>query len=189
MELKRIVVASSNKGKIAEIKDIFKGVEIISMSELGFNGDIEEYGTSFSENAEIKAKFISEKFNCVALADDSGLCVEALGLAPGIFSARFSGLGDKGNRDLLLKELDGIDNRSAYFESSVCLYFPDGKKLFGNGRTYGKILLAEEGKNGFGYDCLFYSLDLNKSFGLATAQEKNFVSHRFRALSNLRNLL
>ena len=189
MELKRIVVASGNKGKIAEINQIFKGVEIVSMHELGFDGDIDETGSTFKENAEIKAKFIAEKFSLPALADDSGLCVDYLDGAPGIYSARFSGGGDAENRKLLLKKLEGVKERGAHFQSAVCLYFPDGKKLFGEGRTYGTILECEVGTNGFGYDSLFLSDDLNKSFGQASAEEKNSVSHRYRALCDLRNKL
>ncbi len=189
MELKKIVVASGNKGKIREIREIFTGVEIVSMQELGFDGDIEETGKTFKENAKIKARFIAEKYNLPALADDSGLCVTALYGAPGIYSARFSGEGEKANRALLLKRLQGITDRSAYFESAVCLYLPNGKTYFGEGRTYGKILQEEIGENGFGYDCLFFSDDLKKSFGLATAEEKNSVSHRYRALEDLRSKL
>lgn len=189
MELKKIVVASGNKGKIAEIKAIFNDVEIIPMSELGFDGDIEETGNSFKENAMIKAKTVSKALNLPALSDDSGLCVESLHGAPGIYSARFSGEGDKGNRDLLLKRLENINDRRAYFESAVCLYFPDGKTYFGKGRTYGRILQEEMGENGFGYDCLFFSDDLKKSFGLATEDEKNSVSHRYRALCDLKKKL
>ena len=186
MKLDKIIVASGNKGKIREIREIFTGVEIVSMQELGFSDDINETGKTFKENAKIKAKTIAAKFNMPALADDSGLCVEALHGAPGIYSARFSGEGDKANRDLLLKRLSNITDRKAYFESAVCLYFPNGKKFFGEGRTYGRILQEEIGENGFGYDCLFYSDDLKKSFGLASAEEKNSVSHRYRALPDLR---
>lgn len=189
MELKKIIVASGNAHKIAEIKSIFTGAEIISMHDMGFDGDIPETGKTFKENAEIKAKFIAEKFNCPALADDSGLCAHYLNGAPGIYSARFSGGGDGENRKLLLKKLDGIKNRNAHFQCAVCLYFPDGITLFGEGAVYGHILESEEGENGFGYDSLFYSDDLKKSFGKATAEEKNGVSHRFRALTDLRSKL
>lgn len=189
MELTKIAVASGNANKIREIKQIFGGVEIISMHELGFDGDIPETGATFEENAEIKAKFIAEKFCLPALADDSGLCVNALGGAPGIYSARFSGKGEKENRKLLLKKLEGALDRGAHFESAVCLYFPDGKAYFGKGATYGDILFEETGENGFGYDSLFFSSDLNKSFGLATSEEKNSVSHRYRALCDLRSRL
>ena len=189
MKLKKIVVASGNAGKIAEIRAIFRGVEIISMDELGFDGDIEETGDTFKENAEIKARTIAKLYDMPALSDDSGLCVDMLDGAPGIYSARFSGGGPAENRKLLLKRLDGITDRGAHFESAVCLCFPNGKTKFGHGATYGSILQEEIGNNGFGYDCLFFSKDLNKSFGLASAEEKNSVSHRYRALCDLRNKL
>lgn len=186
MELKKIVVASSNEGKIAEIKSIFTGIEIVSMHELGFTDEIEETGKSFKENAKIKAETVAKRFSLPALSDDSGLCVEALHGAPGIYSARFSGEGPAENRKLLLKRMEHVYDRRAYFESAVCLCLPDGKTYFGQGRTYGKILYEEIGTNGFGYDSLFFSDDLKKSFGLATDEEKNGVSHRFRALADLR---
>lgn len=189
MELKKIAVASGNAHKIDEIKSIFKGVKIISMHELGFDGDIPETGVTFKENALLKAEFIAKKFNIPALADDSGLCVDALDGAPGIYSARFSGGGDCENRKLLLKKLDGIENRKARFESAVCLCLPDGKAFFGEGKVYGNILKCEEGENGFGYDSLFYCNDLKKGFGTASPEEKNSVSHRYRALCDLREKL
>ena len=189
MKLEKIVVASSNAGKIAEIKSIFIGVEIVSMQELGFTDDIEETGKTFKENAKIKAETIAKRFSLPALSDDSGLCVDALHGAPGIYSARFSGEGPAENRKLLLKRMEHITDRRAHFESAVCLCLPDGKTYFGQGKTYGRILYEEIGTNGFGYDCLFYSDDLKKSFGLATEEEKNGVSHRFRALADLRSKL
>lgn len=189
MKLDKIVVASGNKGKIKEIQQIFTDAEIIPMRELGFDGDIEETGVTFSENAIIKAEFISRKFCLPVLADDSGLCVDALGGAPGIRSARFSGKGESANRKLLLQKLEGSEDRCAHFTSAVCLYFPDGNYILGEGKTYGKILTEEVGENGFGYDSLFYSDDLKKSFGQATDEEKNSVSHRYRALCDLRNKL
>lgn len=186
---KKIVVASGNKHKIEEIAQILCDYEIIPMSEAGFSGEIEENGKSFRENALIKAKAVADALGCAALADDSGLCVDYLGGAPGIYSARFSGEGDKANRALLLKKLEGADDRRAYFECAMCLYRPDGRTLFGTGRTYGHILEEEIGNNGFGYDCLFYSDDLKKSFGEASEEEKNGVSHRSRALADLRSRL
>lgn len=189
MELSKIVVASGNAGKINEIKAIFSGVEIVSMHELGFDEEIEETGNSFKENAKIKAERVAKALNLPALSDDSGLCVESLRGAPGIYSARFSGEGDAGNRKLLLRRMEHISDRRAYFESAVCLCLPNGKTYFGEGRTYGKILYEEIGKNGFGYDSLFFSDDLKKSFGLASEEEKNSVSHRYRALCALREKL
>ena len=189
MKLEKIVVASSNEGKIAEIKSIFTDVEIVSMQELGFTDEIEETGKSFKENAKIKAETIAKKFSLPALSDDSGLCVDGLNGAPGIYSARFSGEGPAANRKLLLKRMEHVSDRRAHFESAVCLCLPNGKTYFGQGKTYGRILFEEIGTNGFGYDCLFYSDDLKKSFGLATEEEKNGVSHRFRALKDLRSKL
>ncbi len=184
-----IVVASGNAHKIDEIGDILKGYKIISMKDAGFDGDIVEDGKTFKENALIKARTVAEALHVTALADDSGLCVDVLGGAPGIYSARFSGEGDAGNRALLLKRLEGLDDRRAHFECAVCMYSPGGKTLFGVGKTYGRILFEERGDNGFGYDSLFYSDDLEKSFGEASEEEKNGVSHRFRALEDLRSKL
>lgn len=189
MNLKKIVVASTNAGKISEIKSIFSDFEIVAMSELGFFDDIEETGSTFSENAEIKARTVAEKFNLPALADDSGLCVDALGGAPGIYSARYSGHGAAENRKKLLSELAGVTDRRAHFQSAVCLAFPNGAIISAEGATYGTILFEETGDKGFGYDSLFLSDDLGKPFGVVDEDVKNTVSHRFRALSALRNKL
>lgn len=186
--MERIIVASKNEGKIREIKDIFKDkFEIIPMKDIGFNEDIEETGTTFFENSYIKASYIAKKVNENVLADDSGLCVEYLNGAPGVYSARFAGEhgNDKDNIKRLLKELDGVENRNAKFCSSVVLFKKDGSHIEGFGETFGRILFEEEGSNGFGYDPVFYSFDLEKSFGLATEEEKNRVSHRYRALLDL----
>ena len=185
MEISELIAASGNEGKIREIQKIFKGARIIPMHEAGFNEEIEETGSSFRENALIKAKAVSRALGKPALADDSGLCVDFLGGAPGIYFARFSGEGEKANRELLLRRMKDAHDRSAHFECAVCLYFPDGRMLFGVGRTDGHILEQECGKHGFGYDSLFYSDDLSKSFGEATEREKNKVSHRARALKDL----
>ena len=189
MEKTKIIVASGNAHKLQEIAEILTDFELVSMREAGFDGDIDETGSTFKENAFIKAKFIAEKFNMPALADDSGLCVDALDGAPGVYSARYSGGGDKQNRALLLKNLENAATRTARFKSAVCLYFPDGKTVYGEGACEGRILNEETGENGFGYDCIFYCNELKKSFGSATAEEKNKVSHRFRALNNLKNKL
>lgn len=189
--MEKLIVASNNKGKIKEIKEILKDVyEIVPMGEAGFNEEIEENGSTFFENALIKAKAVSAALGVNALADDSGLCVDALGGAPGIYSARFSGVhgDDAANRKKLLSELKNLknpDERKARFVSSVVLYKRDGEVVSGMGETHGIIGFKEEGENGFGYDSLFVSDDLGKSFGLATAEEKNAVSHRKRALIDL----
>ena len=186
-EKKQLVVASGNAHKIREISEIFTDFEVVSQKQAGFDEDVEETGTTFMENAIIKARAASKALGIPTLADDSGLCVEALDGAPGVYSARYCGEHgkDKENRDLLLKNLDGVENRRAYFACALALVYPNGDVLTAEGRTYGNILLAEQGEGGFGYDCIFESEDLKKSFGIATAEEKNTVSHRFRALQSL----
>ena len=186
-EKKQLVVASGNAHKIREISEIFTDFEVVSQKQAGFDEDVEETGATFMENAIIKAQAASKALGIPTLADDSGLCVEALDGAPGVYSARYCGEHgkDKENRDLLLKNLDGVENRRAYFACALALVYPNGDVLTAEGRTYGNILLAEQGEGGFGYDCIFESEDLKKSFGIATAEEKNTVSHRFRALQSL----
>ena len=181
---KRLVVATGNAHKLREIAEIFTDFDVVSQKQMGFLEEVEENGTTFAENALIKARAAAKALGCIALADDSGLCVDALGGAPGIFSARYAGEhgSDKANRDLLLKNMENITDRTAYFISAIALVYPDGKELVAEGRTYGKVLYEEQGNGGFGYDCIFESDDLKKSFGLATAEEKNAVSHRFRGL-------
>ena len=187
--MEKIVVASGNKGKLREIAEIFRGAEVVSMKEAGFVGDIEENGATFEENALIKAKAVCQTLGAPALADDSGLCVDALDGAPGVYSARYAGGhgDDAANNALLLKNLSGKaeGERTAYFESCVALCLPDGRSFTASGRTYGKILSVPEGENGFGYDPLFFSDELGKSFGIASAEEKNAVSHRAKALAAL----
>lgn len=186
----RLVVASGNKNKLREIAEIFTDFEVVSQKEMGFDEDVEETGKTFAENALIKARAASKALGMVALADDSGICVDALGGAPGVYSARYCGHhgSDKENRDLLLKNLEGVENRGAYFQSAIALVYPDGRELLAEGRTNGVILTEEVGEGGFGYDCIFFSDDLQKSFGVASAEEKNAVSHRFRALQALLQL-
>lgn len=194
MKLETLIVATGNKHKLQEIQAIFKDVRVVSAREAGYLGDPEETGATFEENAVIKARAAAEELNLPALADDSGLCVAALGDAPGIYSARYAGGhgDDKKNREKLLADLGDEKNRAAYFRSAAALCFPQsmgGKTVTATGDTHGRILTREEGENGFGYDCLFYSDDLCKSFGVASAEEKNAVSHRFRALTALKEKL
>lgn len=194
MKLETLIVATGNKHKLQEIQAIFKDVRVVSAREAGYLGDPEETGATFEENAIIKARAAAEALNLPVLADDSGLCVAALGGAPGIYSARYAGGhgDDKKNREKLLAELGDEKNRAAYFRSAAALCFPQsmgGKTVTATGDTHGRILTREEGENGFGYDCLFYSDDLCKSFGVASAEEKNAVSHRFRALTALKEKL
>ena len=188
MEKTKLVVATGNAHKLREIAEIFTDYEVVSQKQMGFDEDVEETGATFAENALIKARAASKALDCIALADDSGLCVDALDGAPGVYSARYCGHhgDDKANRDLLLENMKDITDRRAHFTSAIALVYPGGKEIVVEGRTYGKILYEERGEGGFGYDCLFESDDLHKSFGLATAEEKNAVSHRFRGLQALR---
>lgn len=189
-EKQRLVVASGNAHKLREIAEIFTEFEVLSQKQMGFDGEVEETGKTFVENALIKARAACKALGCVTLADDSGLCVEALGGAPGIYSARYCGRhgSDAENRATLLQNMQGVTNRRAYFHSAIALVYPDGRELFAEGKTHGRILEKEDGTGGFGYDPLFFSDDLKKSFGKATAEEKNAVSHRFRALQTMRKL-
>ena len=189
--MKKLIVASGNRGKLKEIAEILRNrYDVVPMAEAGYTEDVEETGNTFYENALLKATAVSEALGCDALADDSGLCVDALGGAPGIYSARFSGVhgDDAANRKKLLSELKNLknpDERKAKFVSSVVLYKRGGEIVSGMGETHGIIGFKQEGENGFGYDSLFVSDDLGKSFGVATAEEKNAVSHRKRALIDL----
>lgn len=183
----RLVVASGNAHKLREIAEIFTQFEVVSQKQMGFDEDVEETGMTFAENALIKARAACKALGYMVLADDSGLCVDALNGAPGVFSARYCGHhgSDAENRKILLKNMQGITDRKAHFTSAIALVYPDGKELLAEGSTYGVILEKEDGEGGFGYDPLFFSDDLQKSFGKATAEEKNAVSHRFRALQNM----
>ncbi len=185
----KLVAATGNRNKLREMREILAGHEVLSAKEAGFEGDVEETGKTFLENALLKAHAVASRTGLPALADDSGLCVEALGGAPGIYSARYSGGGDAENRALLLRNLAGKGDRRAYFACAVALVFPDGRELCAEGRAYGTITEEERGGGGFGYDPLFLSDDLGVTFAEASEEEKNAVSHRGRALSNLVKLL
>lgn len=188
----KLVIASNNGHKVREIKKIlgrfFK--EIVTIKELGLDIDPEETGNTFEENSLIKAKAVCLTSGLPALADDSGLCVNALGGAPGVYSARFAGIeqNDEKNIDKLLDELKDCMDRTAEFVTVVTLVYPDGKVLSAKGRTEGEITYERKGTGGFGYDPVFYSRELNKTFGEATEEEKNAVSHRGKALESLKKI-
>ena len=184
----KIVLASNNKDKLKEIREMLTDFEVISCKEAGFVGDIEEDGNSFYENALIKAKTVSKALNLPALADDSGICVTALNGEPGIYSARYAGDGiDEHNNALLLQNLKDKNDRSAKYVCCMVYYNVDGSISWAEGETHGYILESPVGTNGFGYDPLFFSSDLNKPMGLASADEKNSISHRFRALEKIKD--
>ena len=188
----KLVIASNNQHKIEEIKAVLNGKfeEITTLDDERIVCDPEENGKTFLENALIKARATAEHTNKVVLADDTGLCVNALNGRPGVHSARYASAHDSvANRRKLLAELEGVTYRSAYFTTVVVLLYPDGKVLTGEGRVHGKIIEEENGSNGFGYDCIFYSDELGKTFGQASTEEKLTVSHRSRALKDLLNKL
>ena len=194
--MQTIVLASANQHKIKEFKKILKEFNIITMKDIGFSDEIIENGETFAQNAEIKSSKIHEfcvknGLNYMVLADDSGLIVNSLNGEPGVFSARYSGEhgNDKANRDKVISNLENFMDRSASFICSLCLIKENGEKILAEGRTDGIILNHEEGYDGFGYDCIFFSEDLGKTFGCASEEEKNSVSHRGRALKELREKL
>ncbi len=192
---KNIIVASNNSHKIKEIKAILCDYEILTLKDIGFTQEIEENGNSFEENAKLKALCVRNyinggKFgNYIVLADDSGLCVKSLGGAPGIYSSRYSGKGDEANRQKVLDGLKESDDRSAYFNCTIALSMPDGKVEVVSGKTYGVIACKKIGDESFGYDPLFFSTALGKTFGEATEEEKNKVSHRRYALEEAKKIL
>lgn len=192
--MKTIVLASNNKHKIKEIKEILGNVNILSLEEIGYRDEIEETGSTFEENATIKAeaihKFLKEKnLSYPVMADDSGLCCEGLNGSPGVYSARYAGNhDDKANREKVIKELKG-KTKEAYFVCDIVYIDEEGKKKNYVGKTYGEIIEEEKGRTDFGYDCIFYSKDLKKTFGEAEEEEKNEVSHRRRAIEELKKEL
>lgn len=192
-----LIIASNNKHKVEEISTILAGKfdSIKSLAEANIVCDPDESGATFLENALIKANAVGKLCNCAVLADDTGLCVDALGGKPGIFSARYAATAECGahddaaNRKKLLQDLRGAQNRSAHFECVVVLRYPNGKLLSATGKVNGRILTEEHGTNGFGYDSLFFADDLQKTFAEADSHEKNAVSHRGRALAALLKML
>ena len=186
--MKKLLVASNNAHKLKEIKQILGDrFEVLSLKDVGLEIEVEETGTTFEENALLKAKAVYELSGMYALSDDSGLCVDFLGGAPGVYSARYAGedASTEKNNALLLENMRGAEDRSAKFVSAVVLYFGDNNYICGYGESSGRIIESEKGKNGFGYDPLFLSDELNKTFAEATDDEKNSVSHRKRALEDL----
>lgn len=183
----RIVLASRNKKKINELRTLLwqeLGNEaiVLSLDDIGYENDIIETGNTFEENAIAKASVPAE-LGYIGIADDSGLCVDALKGAPGVYSARYSGGDDEDNNDLLLKELEGKENRNARYVCVMACVFPDHSKDFTvRGECFGKILTERQGKGGFGYDPLFYFEPFGKTFAEIELSKKNEVSHRAIAI-------
>jgi XTP/dITP diphosphohydrolase len=185
-----LVLATRNKGKIQEFKELLSGFDMNmkSLEDFGPITPVKEDGQTFEDNAYIKAHFTARVLGVPALADDSGLVVEALNGAPGVYSARYAGddATDKDNNLKLLEEMKGKTNRRAFFESAIIIAVPRGPALTYIGKCEGEITLEPKGENGFGYDPLFYYPALSKTFAQMTGEEKNRVSHRGKAMSELR---
>lgn len=184
----KIAIATNNRNKLKEIRAVLGGFfdEMLSLDDLGIDVEIEETGTTLTENALIKARTIRDMTGLASLADDSGLMCDALDGAPGVYSARYAGEehDDAKNNALLLKNIAGKD-RTAHFCSVIALCLPDGREYTAEGRVDGVITEEARGNGGFGYDPLFFSPELGKTFAEASAEEKNSVSHRGRALRNM----
>ena len=182
----RFVLATHNPGKLREMGEILKdfGIEVVSPRDLGITVDVEETGTTFAENAMLKAKAICAAADLPAIADDSGLCVDALNGGPGVYSARYGGEGldDKGRYTLLLQNMRGQTTRAAHFACAIACAFPNGDTLTAEGDCAGTIAFAPMGGGGFGYDPVFFVPSLRKTFAQLTAEEKNAISHRGSAL-------
>ncbi len=181
----KVFIATKNQKKLVELSRILEpmGFEVLSEKDLDKPLDeIEETGTTFEENAILKAKAGLEATGYISVADDSGICVDYLDGAPGIFSARYSGGSDDDNNKKLLKELEGVpyEQRTAYYVAAIACVFPDGKHFTVRGECHGHIAFEEEGNCGFGYDPMFISE--KGRFGYLSAEEKDSISHRGKAL-------
>lgn len=185
----KLIIASNNKGKIREYKDIFEpfGFQVYSQSEENICLEVEETGTTFEENAAVKARAIYGISHCCVISDDSGLEVEALGGEPGLFSARYKGLETEHERKLaVLKGLEGLDNRKARFVTCICFIDEAGEEHLFSGVWNGEIAFEEEGTNGFGYDPIFISEDGNgKTTASLPLSFKETYSHRAKAVRKL----
>lgn len=185
----KLIIASNNAHKLKEIKAILndKFDEIVSLKEAGIDHETVEDGTTFMENAVKKAREIAEISGCCAIADDSGICVDAIGGAPGIYSARFSGEhgNDEANNALLLEKLKGNPNRNAHYTCAIALAYPDGKIVSAEEIFEGQIAYEPAGDGGFGYDPLFYLPEYGKTNAQLGTEFKNKFGHRAKALNSL----
>ena len=186
----KLVLATRNGHKIREMTQILArvGIEAVPQQALGCDLDVDETGTTFAENAYLKARAVMDATGLPAVAVDSGLAVDALGGAPGIYSARYGGdheASDAFRTRLLLKNMADVPDgqRTAHYACAICCCFPDGRRVEAYGEYAGEILRQEQGEGGFGYDPVFFIPGLKKTFAQLSAQEKNAISHRGRALA------
>jgi XTP/dITP diphosphohydrolase len=194
MSGRTFVLASNNPKKLAELRTILAGMglEVLSQREAGLELEAEETGSTFEENAYLKANAATEALGLPAIADDSGLCVDALGGEPGVLSARYTGRHDDTDEvrcRFLLEKMRDVEHRTARFVSCICCTFPDGSVLRARGECEGEILREMRGMRGFGYDPVFLPAGESRSMAELPAQEKNRISHRGRALRQFREEL
>lgn len=189
----KLLVATNNQGKLKEFNKILGelGIECVSLRDLGITADVEETGTTFLENALLKAKEIFKLAKIPTISDDSGLMVDALGGEPGVYSARYAGepSDDQKNMDKLLANLKDEPNRTARFKSVIAAVFSEDDIIVSEGECEGVIIDEKRGDNGFGYDPIFYVESLGKTFSEMTDEEKNSLSHRGNAIRNLKEQL
>lgn len=194
----KIIVATKNAHKIKELSEMLAlpEIELVSLRDMGFTSEIEENGSTFEENALIKARTVCDLYGLPALADDSGLCVDALDGAPGIYSARYASTDGQNSDDAanvrkLLAALDGVpdEKRTARFVCAIALALPNGTDRTVTGSCEGSITREVFGEGGFGYDPVFYCPTFGKTFGETTDAEKNTVSHRFHAVKQIKTEL
>jgi len=188
MKTAKFVLATQNPGKIREMSAILRnfGVETVTQAEAGGATDVEETGSTFAENARLKAQSVCKATGLPSIADDSGLCVDALNGGPGVYSARYGGEGldDSGRCRLLLNSLRGASTRAAHFTCAVVCAFPNGDLIQSEGRCDGTVAFAPMGTDGFGYDPVFFVPEKAKTFAQMTSEEKAALSHRGKALAD-----
>lgn len=193
--METVIIASTNQGKLTEFKELMKGlsVEVKSLKDFPEIGDIEENGASFAENSYIKAKAVFDATGCLSIADDSGLEVDALDGAPGIYSARYAGeeKNDTANNEKLLSEMNAVsdENRGAQFHCAIVAIDQNGTRYDAEGIVRGHILRAPQGENGFGYDPLFYIEEFGRTTAELSMDEKNKISHRGQAVRQIVEIL
>ncbi|MGJ7920510.1 XTP/dITP diphosphatase [Neobacillus sp. LXY-4] len=193
--MKEIIIATKNKGKAREFEQMFawRGFRVLTLLDFPEIAEIEETGTTFEENAVLKAKSLSQQLGRMVIADDSGLVVDALDGKPGVYSARYAGeaKNDEANIDKVLTELIGVsdEKRTARFYCALAIALPGQEAVTVFGTCEGRILHERRGSNGFGYDPIFYSIEENRSMAELSAEEKNKISHRGKALKKLEEQL
>ncbi len=186
---RKIVVATANPGKLKDFKHILgeTDYEFLTLKDIGFTDDILEDGDSFDANALIKVRTVHKFCKLAVLADDSGICVEALNGEPGIYSARYAGVHgqDTDNNTLLLKNMEGINNRKTWYHCSLAFKEEEGKESLFTGQIFGQLLSAPRGEGGFGYDPLFVPDGHQNTFAEMDISEKKDISHRGQAIQKL----